>query len=157
MACGIFTTLSWPSRATTRAFAAKGVRSLRRLFVRAGANERDPENLDPDVLFPLADMVSVRRDRRLIERNYPNTTFPDGTAVAFPTPSLSTERYDLDEAYPGLVREITATIAALTMARYRPSAYGRDGEELSRESSLERAAAIGNPQAIRVVLAAPAC
>ena len=119
-----------------RAFAAKGIQSLQRLFVRAGANERDPENLDPDVLFPLADMVSVRRDRRLIERNYPNTTFPDGTPVAFPTPSLSTERYDLDEAYPGLVRGITATIGALTMARYRPSAYGRDGEELSRESSL---------------------
>ena len=119
-----------------RAFAAKGIRSLRRLFLRAGANERDPENLDPDVLFPLADMVSVRRDRRLIERNYPNTTFPDGTPVAFPEPSLSTERYDLDEAYPGLVRGITATIGALTMARYRPSAYGRDGEELSRESSL---------------------
>ena len=119
-----------------RAFAAKGIRSLRRLFVRAGANERDPENLDPDVLFPLADMVSVRRDRRLIERNYPNTTFPDGTLVAFPTPLLSTERYDLDEAYPELVREITATIGALTMARYRPSAYGLDGQELSRESSL---------------------
>jgi len=119
-----------------RAFAAKGIRSLRRLFVRAGANERDPENLDPDVLFPLADMVSVRRDRRLIERNYPNTTFPDGTLVRFPTPSLSTERYDLDDAYPGLVREITASIGALTMARYKPSAYGRDGEELSRESSL---------------------
>ena len=119
-----------------RAFAAKGIRSLRRLFVRAGANERDPENLDPDVLFPLADMVSVRRDRRLIERNYPNTTFPDGTPVAFPTPSLSTERYDIDEAYPGLVREITATIGALTMARYRPSAYNLDGQELSRESSL---------------------
>ncbi len=60
-----------------RAFAAKGIRSLRRLFVRAGANERDPENLDPDVLFPLADMVSVRRDRRLIERNYPADTDPD--------------------------------------------------------------------------------
>ena len=105
-------------------------------LVRAGANERDPENLDPDVLFPLADMVSVRRDRRLIEQNYPNTTFPDGTPVVFPTPSLSTERYDLDEAYPGLVREITATIGALTMARYRPSAYGLEGAELSRESSL---------------------
>ena len=119
-----------------RAFAPKGIRSLRRLFLRAGANERDPENLDPDVLFPLADMVSVRRDRRLIERSYPDTTFPDGTPVAFPTPQLSTERYDLDEAYPGLVREITDNVGALTMARYRPSAYRLDGEELSRESSL---------------------
>ena len=119
-----------------RAFAAQGIPSLQQLFLRAGANERDPENLDPDVLFPLADLVSVRRDRRLIERNYPDTTFPDGTPVAFPRPSLSTERYDLDEAYPGLVRDITAKIGALTMARYRPSAYELNGEESSTESSL---------------------
>ena len=119
-----------------RAFASRGIRSLRRLFLRAGANERDPENLDPDVLFPLADMVSVRRDRRLIERSHPNTTFPDGTPVAFPTPQLTTERYDLDAAYPGLVRKITANVGALTMARYRPSAYRLGGAELSRESSL---------------------
>ena len=33
-------------------------------------------NLDPDVLFPLADMVSVRRDRRFIETHYPNAVFP---------------------------------------------------------------------------------
>ena len=49
---------------------------------------------------------------------------------------MATERYDLDEAYPGLVREITANVGALTMARYRPSAYGHGGEELRRESSL---------------------
>ncbi|MDE0667989.1 MAG: phospholipase D-like domain-containing protein [bacterium] len=119
-----------------RAFAAYGIPSLRRLFQAAGANERDPENLDPDVLFPLADMVSVRRDRRTIELGYPNTTFPDGTPVAFPTPELTTERYDLDDAYPGLVREITAKIASLTMARYRPSAYRLARHEQSRESSL---------------------
>ena len=71
-----------------RAFARAGIRSLRHLFLRAGANERDPENLDPDMLFPLADMVSVRRDRRLIERSYPNTMFPDGTPVAFPRPAV---------------------------------------------------------------------
>jgi len=33
----------------------------RKFFVAAGANSRDPENLDPDVLYPLADAVSVRR------------------------------------------------------------------------------------------------
>ena len=54
-----------------RAFAPQGIRSLRHLFLNAGANERDPESLNPDVLFPLADMVSVRRDRRFIESRYP--------------------------------------------------------------------------------------
>ncbi|MCY4369563.1 MAG: helicase-related protein [bacterium] len=106
-----------------RAFAADGIPSLRRLFVTAGANERDPENLDPDVLFPLADMVSVRRDRRFIETRYPDAVFPDGTPVRFPTPVLTTERYDLDEAHPDLVLEVVVAIGDLTMARYRPSAY----------------------------------
>ena len=106
-----------------RAFAADGISSLRRLFVTAGANERDPENLDPDVLFPLADMVSVRRDRRFIETHYPDAAFPDGTPVRFPEPVLTTERYDLDEAHPDLVLEVVVAIDELTMARYRPSAY----------------------------------
>ena len=111
-----------------RAFVSDGIPSLRRLFITAGANERDPENLDPDVLFPLADMVSVRRDRRFIETHYPNAVFPDGTPVRFPTPDLTTERYDLDEAHPDLVLEVVVAIDDLTMARYRPSAY-RVGDE----------------------------
>lgn len=119
-----------------RAFAPMGISSARDLFVRAGANERDPENLDPDVLFPLADTVSVRRDRRFIEENYPGATFPDGTPVRFPTPILSTARYDLDEAHPGLFDEITGLIAGLTMARYRPSAHEVGGEETVAEATL---------------------
>ena len=119
-----------------RAFATHGIGSLRRLFLKAGANERDPENLDPDVLFPLADMVSVRRDRRFIEARYPGATFPDGTPVRFPEPRLSTERYDLDEHYPGLVVEITARIQRLKMARYRPSRYRLDADEQARERTL---------------------
>lgn len=119
-----------------RAFAPVGIPSARELFVRAGANERDPENLDPDVLFPLADAVSVRRDRRFIEETYPGATFPDGTPVRFPTPILHTARYDLDEAHPGLFDEITGLIAGLSMARYRPSAYEVGGEEAVAEATL---------------------
>lgn len=119
-----------------RAFAAIGIPSARDLFVRAGANERDPENLDPDVLFPLADAVSVRRDRRFIEDTYPGATFPDGSPVRFPTPVLTTARYDLDEAHPGLFDEITGLIGGLAMARYRPSAYELGGEEVKSEAAL---------------------
>ena len=100
-----------------QAFAPNGISSLRHLFLNAGANERDPENLNPDVLFPLADMVSVRRDRRFIESRYPGATFPDGTPVTFPTPYLTTERYDLDDAYPDLVKEITSRVSALCAFR----------------------------------------
>ena len=119
-----------------RAFASHGIPSLSRLFLQAGANERDPENLNPDVLFSLADMVSVRRDRRFIEQHYSNESFPDGTQVAFPTPFLSTERYDLDASYPGLVQAITTHIEGLTMARYRPSSYRLDEQPAGREASL---------------------
>lgn len=119
-----------------RAFTADGIPSLRRLFVKAGANERDPENLDPDVLFPLADMVSVRRDRRFIETHYPSAAFPDGTPVRFPTPTLATERYDLDEAHPDLVLEVVVAIDDLRMARYRPSAYRVGAEPEVHEETL---------------------
>ncbi len=119
-----------------QAFAAHGISSLRHLFLNAGANERDPESLNPDVLFPLADMVSVRRDRRFIESRYPGAIFPDGTPVTFPTPYLTTERYDLDEAYPNLVNEITNRVAGLKMARYRPSRYQVDAVEEPREAAL---------------------
>lgn len=119
-----------------RAFAAWGIPSVRDLFVRSGANEKDPENLDPDVLFALADAVSVRRDRRFIEAHYPGATFPDGSPVRFPDPTLRTERYDLDLAHPGLFADITGWISELSMARYRPSAYELGAEEAVGETKL---------------------
>jgi superfamily II DNA or RNA helicase len=119
-----------------RAFSGAGIDSVRNLFIAAGANSRDPENLDPDVLYPLADAVSVRRDRVFIEREYEDATFPDGTPVRFPKPTLRTRRYDLDAAHPGLFGDITNEIDALTMARYRPSAYEVGGEEVAVEAQL---------------------
>ena len=85
--------------------------------------------------FPLADAVSVRRDRRFIEENYPDATFPDGTPVRFPRPILAIERYDLDTAHPGLFADITGWIGDLTMARYRPSAYEIGGQETVAEAT----------------------
>jgi superfamily II DNA or RNA helicase len=119
-----------------RAFAAQGIASARQLFVDAGANAKDPENLDPDALFPLADAVSVRRDRRFIEAHYPGATFPDGTPVRFPRPQLRTLRYDLDAVEPGLIAEMTGLIESLSMARYRPSAFEVGGAEAANEASL---------------------
>lgn len=119
-----------------RGLARAGIDSIRELFLQAGANERDPESLSPEVLYPLADAVSVRRDRKFIEREYAGATFPDGTPVSFPTPDPATERYDLDAAHPGLFDEITTDIDELTMARYRPSAFELEGEETTIETQL---------------------
>ncbi|MBX5473735.1 MAG: hypothetical protein IRZ20_01810 [Thermoleophilia bacterium] len=68
-----------------RAFSPAGIPSLRRLFVRAGAGERDPESLDPDVLFPVADAVSVRRDRRFIQDTTPARSSPTERPCASPS------------------------------------------------------------------------
>ena len=105
------------------AFAEHGIRSLRALFRSAGAFSRDGENLDADRLFPLADLVSVRRDRAFIEKHYPDAKFPDGRPLRFPKPRLETARYAIDEVWPGLVAEITDAVNELTLARYRPEHY----------------------------------
>lgn len=118
------------------AFAGYGIRSLRDLFQRAGANAVNTEHLNPDILFPLADMVSVRRDRRLIRERWPEARFPDGKPVRFPNPHLTTERYDLDAAHPNLVRDITRLIERMTMARYRPSYYRIGEDEAPNEVNL---------------------
>lgn len=119
-----------------RAFASIGIDSIRQLFIDAGANERDPDQLEPERLFPLAEAVSVRRDRAFIEREYSGSTFPDGTPVRFPRPRLATRRYDIDSAHPGLLAHVVAAIDGLTMARYRPSAYVLGEQESAAETQL---------------------
>jgi superfamily II DNA or RNA helicase len=119
-----------------RAFAGAGIDSIRDLFMAAGANRRDPDDLSPDALFPLADAVSVRRDRGFIEREYKGERFPNGLPVRFPTPRLTTVRYDLDAAHPGLFDTIVDSIDALSMARYRPSAYELGAQESAVEAQL---------------------
>lgn len=119
-----------------RSFADAGVASLRKLFLAAGAGQKDPENLDPDLLFPLVDQVAVRRDRRFIEREYPDAQFADGTRVRFPRPILKTPRYDLDEAHPGLAGDIAAVIDNIELARYTPSRYLTDGATITAEVQL---------------------
>jgi hypothetical protein len=78
----------------------------------------------------------VRRDRAFIESEYAGQQFPDGTPVRFPTPHLTTRRYDLDAAHHGLVEQIASAIDALTMARYRPSAFDLTADELAVETQL---------------------
>ena len=110
-----------------RAFESEGIPSLGTLFLRAGANQHDAQNLNPDLLFELADMVSVRRDRGFIVREYPDAVFPDGTPVTFPTPHLTTERYDLEDAGPGSTtqhRDLEAAVTGLTTQRHDPHDAG---------------------------------
>ena len=111
------------------AFAGRPLRvpNLREFFREAGAN--DPELISETKLFPLIDALAVRRDRAFIQRHYEGETLPDGTPVRFPKPILLESRYDLDSAYPDIFAFVVDTIDALTMARYRPKAYLREGKE----------------------------
>ena len=120
-----------------RAFAEPlGIGSLRDFFAECGAN--GPESIRPEAIFPLIDAVTVRRDRRFLERHYAGDRFADGTEVRFPKPFLQEKRYDLDGAYPGATDRITKAIGALTMARYRTNSYRVDGGgEAPWEQTLE--------------------
>lgn len=122
------------------AFADEGIPDLRKLFLTAGASKTDPDELDPDRLFPLTNAVSVRRDRAFIERQYPGAQFADGTPVKFPTPHLSTARYDLDQAHEGLFDDFARAIGSLTMARYAPSLYLTEEARRSRPDDEVRLA-----------------
>ena len=59
-----------------RAFAPMGIPSARELFVRAGANEHDPENLDPDVLFPWPTSSACDATDVSLSRTIPAPHFP---------------------------------------------------------------------------------
>ena len=108
--------------------------SLRKFFASAGANK--PEELSEPQLFPLIDALTVRRDRNFVVSRYRNERFKDGTRVVFPEPKLEERRYDLDDAYPGLVNEISNDIGALTMARYRHEAYLIGGQESASQETI---------------------
>ena len=118
-----------------RAFAAAGIDSVRGLFVAAG-----PTAVIPRISTRMCCIRWRRRQRparsHLYRARVRAATFPDGTPVRFPRPILRTRRYDLDAADPGFFVRITDEIDALTMARYRPSAFELGGEERSVEAEL---------------------
>jgi len=112
---------------------AQGVRSIRDRF--NAASRVDPFNLNPDVLFPIIDAVTVKRTRGFIKKHYPNELIklPDGTTqqIVFPKPMASSIAYDLEAAAPGLLDEIENALMpahgapSLTMARYKPEVYSK--------------------------------
>ena len=113
------------------AFAEDPLRipSLRQFFAEVGASTT--ADLSEAHLFPLIDALTVRRDRAFLKQRYRHERFADGTPVRFPEPELHERRYDLDTAHPGIVQAVEAGIGALTMVRYRLSAYRTDTQAAS--------------------------
>lgn len=125
-------------------FADIGIASLERQF-KAAAKE-DPYTLKPDVLFDILDATTVRRTRHFVKKYYPLDKIElkggERVTIQFPRPHVRSVTYDLERALPGLVREIELTLAPedsepdLTMARYWPSRYKREGGVIAREVAL---------------------
>lgn len=118
------------------AFAESGVRSMRELFKQA--SRTDPDDLTPDLLFELLDRVVVRRTRHFVKKYYPHDRIrlPDGSEVEieFPKPHVGELGYKLNELLPGFFRDFERLVMPeddepeLSLARYQPSAFRKDGE-----------------------------
>lgn len=120
---------------TESRFAEIGIPNLREYIVKALG--LDLEALTPAHLFPLLDAVSVRRTRTHIKKYFPGATLntPDGPVpLVFPTPRL--HRVGYESARPsdaGTSAEFFEQVAhaiggGLSMARYQPDLYRRDGD-----------------------------
>ena len=89
------------------AFAHAGIRSLKEHFGEAMA--LDPDDLSPDKLFDVLDVVAVRRTRHFVKRYYPNETVRMGgvdVPIRFPTPQVRTSRLRPRERAARLLRAL---------------------------------------------------
>jgi hypothetical protein len=125
-------------------FADAGIVSLRRRFEEAV--KQDPFTLSPAVLFDVLDATTVRRTRHFVQRYYPNDRIElrggERVTIQFPRPHVAKRSYDLESALPGLLDDFAEVLAPeegeprLTMARYWPTKYRRDGKPDAREVAL---------------------
>ena len=130
-------------------FADVGIRSLRDRFGTAMA--MNPDDLSPEHLFDVLDTIAVRRTRPFVKHYYPNDTITlNGHVVpiTFPTPRVVKVDYDLNDVLPGFfdrfARALEGPLAGgsisnpdvLTLGRYSPSRYRRDGIADSYELQL---------------------
>jgi hypothetical protein len=117
----------------TAHFAAIGIPDLAVYFRQAEQAAATGDSAS--AMFSLIDATSVRRTRRFIQRNYPNARL-HGEPIRFPRAVLKTQRYELDQAYPGLFGDVAQVADDLTLARYRPDDYRLDGEADARARGL---------------------
>ena len=84
----------------------------------------DPSNAEPQRIAGVLQHVLIRRRRRDIQENYPNSTL-DGRPIEFPNAKLSNREYNLDHAYrkAGGIEKITGLLKQYQAARYRPGKY----------------------------------
>ena len=84
--------------------ASKGILSIRERF--DIAMSQNPNDLSPDLLYPIVDATTVKRTRKFIKKHYSGDTIkaPDGRieTIVFPEPKAISVRYKLNSLMPGL-------------------------------------------------------
>jgi hypothetical protein len=126
-------------------FSDKGITSLKKRF--SQAQDEEPDDLRPAMLFDILDAVSVRRTRNFVKRYYPNERIPGPAGqeilIRFPRPHVhKVGDYELGTTLPGFLEEFEAALMpeegepTLTMARYSPSRYLRKDPSEGREAAL---------------------
>jgi len=121
----------------------KGIASIKGIFDEA--NSVDPDDLHPDLLYPLVDATTVKRTRKFIKKHYEKDRIPgpDGELVpiSFPKPVPLTVHYNLDEVLPGFFAHFATALMPetgpplLTLARYQVERYLLDPEEAATEET----------------------
>ena len=108
-----------------------GIPSIKGVFDRARREE--PEDLHPDILYPVIDATTVKRTRLFINKHYRDDLIPlpDGSSVriTFPKPIPKTIRYAIESVIPDFITKIEDALLPqsgppkLKLARYQPEMY----------------------------------
>ncbi len=117
-------------------FASRGIPSLQKRFDEAMS--QDPNNLNPDELYPIIDATTVKRTRSFIKKYYPNEKIkvrqPDGSIrlidIVFPKPESLTVTYSFEAQLGGFFDSLERCLApadgaepAIKFARYQVGCY----------------------------------
>jgi hypothetical protein len=117
-------------------FAARGIPSLHERF--DDAMSQDPNNLNPDELYPIIDATTVKRTRAFIKKYYPNEELKirqsDGSIklvpIVFPKPEALVVRYSFEKQLGPFFNALERCLApadggepTVKFARYQADSY----------------------------------
>ena len=129
--------------------ASRGILSIRSRFEHA--MRVNPDNLSPDVLYPIVDATTVKRTRQFIKKYYPGDQVraPDGTmqTIVFPKPHAISVRYNLDSLQSGLFDLIEKFFDpenddCINFARYKTGTYLTSSDSDTKEDAERTANAV---------------
>jgi hypothetical protein len=126
------------------ALSKKGILNIKDRFDLA--MKSNPNNLSPDVLYPIVDATTVKRTRQFIKKHYPNDQVKINgqlQTIVFPEPKAVTVRYELNDVMERLFDLVERYLDpghedCLKFARYKVASYliDPDPEEERRSNAV---------------------